>query len=148
MKEIDKYEHVAKNIVCKITPDLRESHNFISGLATYLREQFPEPVKIEGVRELVDKVRDSTTCRGGGERYHLNDNEAEHLMTDFINAREAGKWISVMERLPEKLVSVWVSDKKNEQYINMLEKSGEWFYKSGIVTHWQPLPTAPNGREG
>lgn len=45
--------------------------------AAYLREQFPEPVKIEGVPELVKAIK----------HFNVTYNEAERLITDFINAQ-------------------------------------------------------------
>ena len=51
----------------------------------------PEPVKLESVRELVEKIKEQEWSRG----CHMGDlrdhDECERLITDFIQTREAGK---------------------------------------------------------
>lgn len=72
-------------------------------------------------------------------------------VVDANSATPTSEWISVDERLPEKLTHVIVHDEDGTV--------GEAFYLSGdrfewvtseelaFVTHWMPLPEAPKGGE-
>jgi len=132
---MDKYEQVARDIISDTKNTMfylgSEYTKAINKTTNYLRSQFPEPQKIEGVRDLVSKITDT---RGY--------DEAEKLITDFITAREADKWISVTEKLPVKDDKVLVIDEYNDicssffDGVNFTDTS----YK---ITHWQVLPEVP-----
>jgi hypothetical protein len=88
MKETDKYERVAQNIVCKSTPDLSVGLTFIPGLAAYLREQFPESVKIEKAEKLAARI--GMDCiKPFADGWIFENNKATGLISDFIQTREA-----------------------------------------------------------
>ena len=57
-------------------------------IRAYLLEQFPEPVKIEGIRELVSKVaHECIQCTHDV----FYPGKCEKIITDFIEKREVGK---------------------------------------------------------
>ncbi|MFA1658093.1 DUF551 domain-containing protein [Klebsiella quasipneumoniae] len=71
-----------------------------------------------------------------------------------------GKWIPVSERLPENkpgsyeyLVFETLNNRVNHDYWNVPDKGDDaftpfWNYYGGHVTHWMPLPAAPQEVKG
>nr|WP_325919247.1 DUF551 domain-containing protein [Klebsiella pneumoniae] len=71
-----------------------------------------------------------------------------------------GKWIQVSERLPENkpgsyeyLVFETLNNRVNHDYWNVPDKGDDaftpfWNYYGGHVTHWMPLPAAPQEVKG
>lgn len=61
-------------------------------------------------------------------------------------------WIDVNDRLPEKSVSVLVSDGSNIGYCN-INYFGDWVVSGQNIlahplpTHWQPLPEPPTQKD-
>jgi hypothetical protein len=88
----DKHEQAADEIM---KPYILE----YDGLVKYLQKTFPEPVKIEGVRELLETLQNTTLQMNRldyseGEMIKAGAELFERrcaLITDFIQKREAGK---------------------------------------------------------
>nr|WP_179134152.1 DUF551 domain-containing protein [Klebsiella pneumoniae] len=71
-----------------------------------------------------------------------------------------GKWIPVSERLPENkpgsyeyLVFETLNNRVNHDYWNVPDKGDDaftpfWNYYGGHVTHWMPMPAAPQEVRG
>lgn len=85
----------------------------------------------------------------------MADNAA--LTAEVAALREADRWIPVTERLPKRGESVLtytnrVNTKIRENYrwITFPKTGGgreEWIYEDELVTHWKPLPSAPQEGE-
>ena len=100
---------------------------------------------------LIKKVIKAGGWFHNGDSKHpcLDESEAQEI----IDLVEQSQWISVDARLPDNdiayLVFAEVVDILNEgsMYINNIAVystiDNEWLI-NGIVTHWQPLPSAPN----
>lgn len=94
-------------------------------------------------------------------------NEIERLQAEIAALREANRWISVAERLPEesgrylvqvnRIASECLGGNSNFMRIKMFT-NGEWAYGThspawvngelkDCVTHWRPLPTVPEKGE-
>ena len=79
--------------------------------------------------------------------YAVYGDEAKHLADHLIaNGVTLQKWIPVTERLPEKesTVLVYRADEGIElckYYPRLTVEIGDW----DNVTHWMPLPEAPEG---
>ena len=93
--------------------------------------------------KLVELIRHCTSC----EECHDAD-IADHLIA---NGATIQKWISVEKRLPEPNCRVLV------HYSSGLVEVGFWLSTSehftlerlhGEVTHWMPLPEAPEEKKG
>ena len=84
-------------------------------------------------------------------RYNLlNHDDKEAVDIVFEALREQPRWISVEERLPEKDKDVMCYSNKNGGHMFFGYRgwiSGEWMEGGslhiGDVTHWMPLPDAP-----
>ena len=155
----DKYEQAAKEIG---KPDFiyfnAESFCFTVDtvkVAAYLRSQFPEPVKIEGVRELVleimfESIEDIDAID------EMNA-QTERLIIDFIQNRES---VCGIESAPWGVEVLLFGEsgcnKPHDRFvINGYRLKdwhmGEWNDSTGTPlsdsgwhpTHWQPLPPAP-----
>lgn len=70
---------------------------------------------------------------------------------------EADKWISVKERLPEDETDVLVCNAKGDMIVCRGSRSTEiegefiWYvcdWRYGNITHWKPLPKAPESEKG
>ena len=139
---MDKYEQAECDIFMQI------AHAKLDGthctIRDYLRSQFPEPQKTEGVRELVSKIRDSSIeynqyAQEDQNKWIMTYSEAAKLITDFIQQRDASKWISVKERMPSKNDKVLVVDEYGDMCSSFFD--GVNFTDTGYkITHWQPLP--------
>lgn len=63
-------------------------------------------------------------------------------------ANPAGQWVAVSERLPNVAQEVIIFSGFEGVCAGVLDSYGEWFapcseYKLTRVTHWMPLPAAP-----
>lgn len=71
-----------------------------------------------------------------------NDKKIVAWLTELQERREADRWIPVTERLPEKegrcLVFTDYGDVTMDSY-----RDGMFVCNLGNVTHWKPLPKAP-----
>ena len=84
-----------------------------------------------------------------GERPGIFDCYADHLIANGVTVQE---WISVKERLPEndQWVLCFMKDKAfgtfrvfQWNYIDWQWNDGNEWYDEKDVTHWMPLPPAP-----
>ena len=92
--------------------------------------------------------------------YEALDMAISALRQQDVAGKDVGKWISVKDRLPDCMgeVLVIVSGKPHENITLdgayeiaeydpvegwILEMWPEW--RSGVVTHWMPLPEPPKG---
>lgn len=94
-------------------------------------------------------------CRAAADAIEELSHEYEKLAEDFngavelLHKREKPRWIPVTERLPE--VGVWVLCycRANSFDVFRMTDEGHWqygnrsIYMKGYVTHWMPLPPAP-----
>lgn len=116
----------------------------------------------ERLIELVKKVPYGISV-GATFEQHFCEKVADHLLENGVTVQ---KWISVKDRLPEETqgflvvlnnedFDLRVFNSKNEPwqtYSYMLDKflflddKGE-LHTTNRVTHWMPLPTAPNEDE-
>ena len=80
--------------------------------------------------------------------YHLEADELEQVIQAALLANPAGQWVAVIERLPNVTQEVIVFSSFEGVCAGVLDSYGEWFapcseYKLTHVTHWMPLPPAP-----
>ena len=70
-------------------------------------------------------------------------------LEELAERREADKWISVKERLPEEETDVLVCNEKGDMIVCRGSRSTEiegefiWYvcdWRYGEITHWKPLP--------
>ena len=123
-----------------------------------------EEARAEHFKELMKKMqrkidwwqyRGQYSLKPGGElsRSHLECSEAGIQYSYYNDALKAlenqPKWISVEERLPEENKSVLVFDEYNGVGISFYTRYTNSFVGLskdvlfGSVTHWMPLPQAP-----
>lgn len=95
---------------------------------------------------------DSCPCLNGESGYCQADKEHRFVYGDrpyWCPLRPAPGWISVEERLPEDFENVLVANKRGKHFdIDKGWWNGSYFdrcAKGGYhnVTHWMPLPSAP-----
>ena len=70
------------------------------------------------------------------------------LTAELAAAREAQRWIPVGERLPEEddeVICMTTRANRHTRCIRTFYRDGEFYtpWSSDIVTHWMPLPPAP-----
>ena len=70
------------------------------------------------------------------------DEYTKHAYEYAISVLERNRWISVEERLPEKMELVLVKSKLVKMKTDFICKDGNW-YTTPAVTHWMPLPEPP-----
>lgn len=80
--------------------------------------------------------------------YHLEADELQRVLRAALLANPAGQWVAVIERLPNVTQEVIVFSSFEGVCAGVLDSYGEWFapcseYKLTRVTHWMPLPSAP-----
>jgi len=93
-----------------------------------------------------------------GKMFDIGDSIADHILnleSTVDRLQQASRWIPVSERLPEVNTRVSLFDKKTgfSVYGSMQEwrddrylwKTDVGEYHFGSITHWQPLPTPPEG---
>ena len=71
------------------------------------------------------------------------DTENKQLRAEVERLREAQRWISVQEQLPETrdpVLTLWVS---GMQSVKQHDEQHGW-NTGAQVTHWMPLPAPPN----
>ena len=102
-----------------------------------------ERVNIEELRRLAGNVAE-----------HMSDDRADMIdlaADEIARLREERRWIPVGERLPADNVAVlcWVDGCGAEM---VWREKGQWFLSFAgypisdfTYTHWQPLPTGPEG---
>jgi hypothetical protein len=65
--------------------------------------------------------------------------------------REQRRWVSVGERLPERMQLVWVLSSLGA-HVASLDSFGQWLdddeNPGKKITHWQPLPPGPEAANG
>jgi len=79
-------------------------------------------------------------------------------LRSLLARHDAGGWIPVSERLPDRNVNVliYISTTTANTYIASLDEGGEWFSNApaadayflgedGAPTHWMHLPAPPEG---
>lgn len=77
-------------------------------------------------------------------------NDARNVISNFPAADVAPQWISVKDRLPMNYIEVLVFDAvKKIPCVGAMNSYGEWEVHgcrtSNLnITHWMPLPEAPN----
>jgi len=75
--------------------------------------------------------------------------DVNHIPYTAADVVERNKWIPVTERLPENGEYVLCFCRANIVCVLRRDKDGDWYenpahvYMSGFVTHWMPLPKAP-----
>jgi hypothetical protein len=78
--------------------------------------------------------------------------ELRNLLPQLIETLERERWVSVTERLPVGMATVmaWHPDFEEEFPIAFCADAGQWYeWNNGVpgdkleVTHWRPLPKAP-----
>lgn len=85
---------------------------------------------------------------------HYTDLEADYMILKAENEqlKDARRWISVAEGLPERYISVLVVDKNEAPFqpikVAFIGRTGEWAVDNRsdtlrLVTHWMPLPKLP-----
>ena len=87
--------------------------------------------------------------RAQGKRYMTAHHLAEHLYN--ADYRKQSEWISVDERLPEEDMRVLVYINSERSYTKLdtdRMADGKWVRWSKDITHWMPLPEAPNMKGG
>lgn len=72
------------------------------------------------------------------------DDEIRRLMKENARLREATRWRSVEEELPEPHEAV-LARLDDEHFDAWVRKDGSWWTEHGLATvqHWQPLPEPP-----
>lgn len=76
------------------------------------------------------------------------ENENEALRAQLAQQQVVPEWVPVSERLPDIAQEVIVHTEFDGVCAGVLDSYGEWFapcseYKLTRVTHWMPLPPAP-----
>ena len=80
--------------------------------------------------------------------YHETKTKAIDAWNTRTPKERGGEWISVDERLPEQCVPVLVYKNRNSEAYGNMEtayfEKGRWRGSCGeFITHWMPLPKAP-----
>lgn len=77
---------------------------------------------------------------------------AEYVWTKYVlpiktESVDKDKWISVKERMPEKLVQVLIYGNRGHYAFGCVDSSGEFddygLWEGEHVTHWQTVPEPP-----
>jgi hypothetical protein len=116
----------------------------------------------------INKTIAANVQKGAREGYEqvISEKTAEvaRLTAELQQVREAERWVKVQDRLPERDVrpqcaSVFVSALVGEEVISPVWycyesagyfKAGKWYSRGELVwgvTHWRPLPSAPEQEE-
>lgn len=102
-----------------------------------------EQTAVEAIKAVIDKRLIRTAERIGGSELTVSYNtlEVAEAIVALLEASPTvpvSRWIPVTERLPKvnELVLCWTANKR----------MGSYHWQTGddeLVTHWQPLPEAP-----
>lgn len=101
-----------------------------------------------------DERNSCDTCpyKGKGCSLRLSHDALVHINELSTNVGCKSEWISVSERLPEKLTHVIVHDEDGTvgEAFHLSGDTFEWVAneKMAFVTHWMPLPEAPKMKGG
>lgn len=115
---------------------------------------------IELLKEADSKAHEVMESRQLAHPFEVWDIEADHLIAHGVTVQE---WISVKDRLPEEEWESWcaendwdvypclavIKNKRGGRYVTKLFFTGENFVDdeyiryTAQVTHWMPLPPAP-----
>ena len=130
--------------ICPIFPD-RECVEHLATAAANLIEQ------------LIDEnteLREEVNLRGNAVRTYEKKRAKAEAERDAL--REKQRWIPVTERMPELEVPVLVLDQRGNMIVRTLRRlvsdKEAVFRPDGLaprknITHWMPLPGAPEGGE-
>lgn len=118
------------------------------------------PIDADALLEKVEKletyvVNDYEWCLE--DRITVELEQVENLIEEAptVEERPRGEWISVEDRLPDPFVTVLVhmpqEDPLPTVHAGYISKDGEWVggmfnRDKDEVTHWMPLPEAPDMR--
>ena len=130
------------------------------------------PVIPDGLIAAVNRLLDSDGSRGCYSAIQCGDahDEIERLLaaaphdTPALNSVQSvvtvpGKWIPVIERMPEDEQEVLTINKMGHRFVSFFDKHSGLFFdgldapaacciEHALVTHWMPLPAAPQEVKG
>lgn len=144
--------HVSGGLLLAIKALLKEQ--------SQLLRPMPSDGEIRAQMEAIENISSGAGDEHSGIiKSHYFDLGAQYVlsrMRDMVGIRAAEKtaWIPVSERLPEPMhtVIVWKGQKHRYVVNGFVDKKGVWrcsddkgcWYPHENVTHWQPLPAAPD----
>jgi hypothetical protein len=123
-------------------------------VALYVSTPAPESMKDHQIRELVNELRDIAVEYHGTQQ--LRERIARTIRAAMLQGAEpvsnrdelTDGWVACSERMPEQFVEVLVCTEDGSRYVAALNQSmnwddGDFFDDIQYVTHWMPLPAAP-----
>lgn len=106
------------------------------------------------IKEMAKVIKSSLDGLGCG-NFNFTGDEISAMFAEALYTegyRKQSEWISVEERLPEKLTFIIVHDEDGTvgEAFHSYDGCFEWVAneKMAFVTHWMPLPEAPKMKGG
>ena len=135
---------------CGLSSDHEAYRDSSTHIAVYTAPPAPVAMKDHQIRDLVNELRDIAVEYYGTQQ--LRERIAKTVRAAMLQAGNSpvipDGWVACSERMPEQFVEVLVCTEDGSRYVAALNQSmnwddGDFFDDIQYVTHWMPLPAAP-----